>query len=100
MEPQVESIVYHVRQGGRFVFDIKPKDEKKDQSGGPRIRCPKCRWNPRAHDRWMCHCGHTWNTFDTRAKCPGCGYQWTETACLACLEMSPHENWYEKDRPS
>jgi len=63
---------------------------------GPRIRCPRCRWVPRRHDRWVCHpdCRHVWNTFDTGGRCPGCGFQWTWTACLACGARSPHQDWY------
>jgi len=64
---------------------------------GPRIRCPKCNWSPRAHDRWMCKCGHIWNTFDTGGVCPACLYQWTMTACLACHLWSPHSDWYTQD---
>jgi len=99
MEPELEPIPYHTKQGGRFQFDLKDKVEKKNASGGGRIRCPKCQWNPQSHDRWMCHCGHTWNTFDTRGKCPGCGHQWNQTMCLACFEWSEHEAWYEKEKP-
>ena len=98
MEPQIEPITYHARQGGRFQFDLKPKVEKKDASSGGRIRCPRCLWKPGSGDRWMCHCGHTWNTFDTRGKCPGCGFQWTQTMCLSCFEWSEHDAWYEKPR--
>jgi hypothetical protein len=63
----------------------------------PRIRCPKCGYQPRRDDRWMCEpgCGHEWNTFDTRALCPGCGYQWRDTSCPRCEEWSPHDDWYE-----
>lgn len=82
-----------------------------DEEEGPefeRIRCPACRWRPRASDLWECgDCGHpeyffggcgtAWNTFDTRGLCPGCGHQWRWTFCLSCWEWSPHEDWYEKD---
>ena len=61
------------------------------------IRCPACKWRPRRFDRWYCTCGHTWNTFDTRGKCPACSYQWLETQCLACHVMSPHDDWYGDD---
>ena len=58
------------------------------------IRCPKCAWIPTKSSRWSCTCLHIWNTFDTRGKCPKCNRQWTETACPACKQMSPHEAWY------
>jgi hypothetical protein len=61
---------------------------------GPRIRCPKCNWSPRAEDRWFCKCGHSWNTFDTGGVCPACLFQWNSTACLQCGEWSPHSDWY------
>jgi hypothetical protein len=63
---------------------------------GPRIRCPKCAWEPSRADRWCCFegCGHVWNTFETRGVCPGCGKQWTETVCLRCNQWSPHDDWY------
>jgi hypothetical protein len=77
-------------------------NEKKSGISGPRIRCPLCGWRPGKHDRWLClHpaptgvCGHRWNTFDTGGICPACLYQWTVTACLSCLRMSPHSDWYE-----
>ena len=65
-------------------------------AGRPRIRCPRCGWQPRAEDRWQCTCLHVWNTFDTRGRCPACAFQWTETMCPSCARFSPHEDWYEK----
>jgi hypothetical protein len=61
---------------------------------GARVRCPKCEWKPSVESRWGCRCGHRWNTFWTRGLCPRCRYQWTETMCLACGEVSPHNDWY------
>jgi hypothetical protein len=65
-------------------------------SDEPEIYCPKCRWRPRAEDRWVCmpSCGTRWNTFWTRGTCPGCSHTWTVTQCLACHEVSPHRQWY------
>lgn len=69
-----------------------------------RIRCPLCKWQPKAESRWFCSddrfhfgCGTEWNTFDTRGVCPGCQYQWKWTDCLRCFRASPHEEWYEED---
>jgi hypothetical protein len=59
-----------------------------------RIRCPKCAWRPGRHDRWLCSCGHTWNTFDTHGVCPACGHAWRDTMCLRCQQWSPHVAWY------
>jgi len=69
--------------------------EERVGPSGPRIRCPKCGWTPRREDRWMCTCGHSWNTFDTGGVCPGCLHQWKETQCLSCGRWSPHSDWYE-----
>ena len=58
------------------------------------IRCPKCNWTPRSKVLWSCKCGYSWNTFNTRGLCPGCGYQWEITGCFQCGAMSPHLDWY------
>jgi hypothetical protein len=66
-----------------------------DEDAGKRgIRCPRCAWTPRPGDRWMCLCLHSWNTFDTRGRCPSCGQQWLDTQCLSCGAWSPHKAWY------
>jgi hypothetical protein len=101
LEPFFDSTIYRAKETGpRFDFEVKNRIEKKKAGSGGGIRCPKCRWIPRKHDNWMCHCRHVWHTFDTRGKCPGCGFQWSQTKCLACLEWSAHEAWYEKENPS
>jgi hypothetical protein len=63
--------------------------------GRRRIRCPRCGWEPGRHDRWMCTCLHSWNTFDTGGVCPACERRWTETQCRRCAAWSRHEDWYE-----
>ena len=65
-----------------------------------KIRCPQCGWNPGKHDRWMCACGHIWNTFDTRGICPACDAAWRDTQCLRCHAWSLHESWYDDDEPT
>lgn len=64
-----------------------------------KIACPKCSWEPDGGEYWGCSkCGHTWNTFETAARCPKCGFQYTDTQCIpfrgGCHQMSPHEDWY------
>ncbi|MBN9161413.1 MAG: hypothetical protein BGO98_37570 [Myxococcales bacterium 68-20] len=59
-----------------------------------RIRCPRCRWQPRKSDRWECVCSHLWHAFDTCGRCPECKNQWRETQCLRCAEWSAHGAWY------
>lgn len=82
------------------VKDTPPEKKPGDEPGGPkgpRIRCPRCGWQPRAHDVWMCHCRHLWNTFDTGGVCPACLYQWKITACPRCQQWSAHSEWYAQD---
>jgi hypothetical protein len=73
-----------------------------------RIRCPLCKWQPKASHRWFCApcdhpeyfddgCGACWNTFSTRGRCPGCNHQWRWTACLNCAGWSLHDDWYENE---
>lgn len=61
---------------------------------GRLIRCPKCNFQPPQEVRWICKCGHVWNTFWTSGKCPACHFQWEATACPQCGEMSEHHAWY------
>jgi hypothetical protein len=82
------------RGGGVDVrFDLSSK-EGSPRHGGPRIRCPRCGWEPERDSRWSCSCLHSWNTFDTEGRCPACGRQWVETQCLRCHQWSPHREWY------
>ncbi|HVL67006.1 MAG TPA: hypothetical protein VM364_07065 [Vicinamibacterales bacterium] len=81
-----------------FLFSTDKQVRDKLRGGSFRIRCPKCQWQPGRQDTWCCTpgCGHVWNTFDTRALCPGCSKQWTHTSCLRCTEWSLHEEWYDE----
>jgi hypothetical protein len=90
----------------KIIEDEVSEDDSNEYS---RIRCPLCKWQPQASSRWYCAstgfpefylngCGTTWNTFDTRGKCPGCGHQWRWTTCLSCHRASLHEDWYLKNR--
>ena len=64
-----------------------------------KIYCPKCRWEPRDWDIWVCQpsCGHEWNTFDTGGVCPSCSHVWDQTQCPMCGQWSPHLDWYHDD---
>jgi hypothetical protein len=88
---------------GEVTLDPSATEEESEELQG--IRCPLCGWVPKSSSRWMCvSCPHpegftkgcwtTWNTFDTRGQCPGCGHQWRWTACLHCEGWSLHEHWY------
>ena len=60
-----------------------------------KIYCPKCSWEPRNSSRWYCtDCSHCWNTFETAATCPECGYTHEKTQCLSCHRSSDHGAWY------
>jgi hypothetical protein len=61
---------------------------------GHLIRCPKCRFQPSQDVRWVCKCGHVWNTFWTKGNCPECHFQWEVTGCPQCGETSEHRAWY------
>jgi hypothetical protein len=85
-----------VRSGRpRVVVDFSGLRKRRE-----RIRCPACTWQPSKADAWCCApagCGYVWNTFETRALCPGCSKRWTHTECLRCNVSSPHEAWYEEE---
>jgi hypothetical protein len=81
-------------------------EEPARDTAAPRIRCPKCGWQPERSSTWLClsgpgpeppfeACGTAWNTFDTGGRCPGCDHQWHWTTCLHCHEWSPHLDWYD-----
>jgi hypothetical protein len=95
-----------------FQERLKPAETTKkgtahdNAPGFSRIRCPLCKWRPKASSRWYCGdcdypeyffdgCGTAWNTFKTRGRCPGCGHQWRWTICLSCHRWFRHEEWYE-----
>jgi len=62
-----------------------------------RIQCPICEWNPDGEKHWTCSCGHKWNTFKTKGKCPKCKTQWKETSCPGCGKNTPHIDWYKTE---
>jgi hypothetical protein len=61
------------------------------------IQCEYCEWKPDGGKHWTCTCRHTWNTFETKGKCPNCGIQWEETSCIGCKQSSLHKNWYKTE---
>jgi hypothetical protein len=86
-------------------FKLEPRKDTMDAKA--RIRCPHCQWQPTKASRWHClsmgqpenyahGCGNSWNTFDTRGRCPGCSHQWRHTTCHKCEQTSLHDDWYEK----
>ena len=97
---RLELLKKHGPDPEQELIDALQAAEEKPEVPYDGIRCPRCGWRPTASSRWQClqPCFHVWNTFDTRGHCPGCGYQWLQTQCLACHVMSPHEEWYERPR--
>jgi hypothetical protein len=100
------------RRGGQpLMVPVITADPDDDRDTPPRIRCPQCDWQPGRSSRWSCldhrgypeyfsaGCGMSWNTFDTRGRCPGCSYQWRWTICLACARWSRHQDWYKEGEP-
>jgi Zn-dependent protease len=68
------------------------RDEKLPRREG--FACPSCRMAPPVGERWKCgHCGQLFDTFETRAKCPGCGVKYEATMCLHCKEQHPMKDW-------
>ncbi len=59
------------------------------------IQCSICEWNPDGEKHWACSCGHVWNTFKTKGKCPKCKTQWEKTWCPGCGKSTPHKDWYK-----
>lgn len=65
-----------------------------------KIECPQCGWKPDGTPYWMCSkCHYIWNTFDTAAQCPACGFQHEYTSCIphagGCYAYEPHVDWYK-----
>jgi hypothetical protein len=88
---------------------LKKLESETDETDFRRIRCPLCRWQPDSASRWFCAdcdfpeyfyggCWTSWNTFETKGKCPGCGHCWRWTSCLRCGGWAKHEDWYENDK--
>src|SRR5690349_16821519 len=59
------------------------------------IQCSACEWQPDGEIHWACSCGHRWNTFQTKGKCPECKIQWEQTWCPGCGKSTPHKDWYK-----
>jgi hypothetical protein len=69
----------------------------------PDVACPACGVSPYIGTQWVCApdgCGGTFDTFQTRARCPHCSAQFAWTACPACHKASSHKAWYRGAAPS
>lgn len=86
--------VFLLRRSSGGAVTARPIEVPGAGTGGVRIRCPRCGWEPGKDDRWLCLCGHVWNTFDTGGVCPACAFEWEYTACHRCHAWSRHGEWY------
>ncbi|MDQ3634556.1 MAG: hypothetical protein M3405_08620 [Acidobacteriota bacterium] len=98
-------IFFTLLQKNPEVEQIIVEKLKEDGTDFSSIRCPHCKWQPKASNTWFCSdcdfpeyfyggCETAWNTFSTHGKCPGCKYQWRWTSCLSCSEWALHADWY------
>ena len=104
--PETATVEWQLKKSGApEIVTIETADPMRHTSA-PRIRCPKCQWQPDRSSTWVCwsgpgpeppfeSCGAAWHTFDTGGRCPGCSHQWQWTTCLRCQEWSRHLDWYE-----
>ncbi len=83
-------------------FDRVDQTDLEEAQQPPRIRCPRCGYEPNRRDRWSCTarlasgelCLESWNTFATRGVCPACTHRYLRTQCVRCGGWSLHEDWY------
>jgi Zn-dependent protease len=58
------------------------------------VACPECKTAPPIGEFWKCgNCGQAFDTFQTRAVCPGCATQFAVTKCLDCGAVHPMSEW-------
>jgi Zn-dependent protease len=59
------------------------------------VACPECKTAPPIGEFWKCgRCGQAFDTFQTRAVCPGCATQFAVTKCLDCGAVHPMSEWF------
>ena len=65
---------------------------------GPHRReaaCPSCGASPVIGNYWVCdECRTRFDTFRTRAQCPGCGKLFPVTHCPVCFQAHPVGKWF------
>jgi Zn-dependent protease len=67
--------------------------------------CPSCGFSPPLGNFWRCdECGTSFDTFDCRAQCPGCGKLFRLTTCPNCGKQHFINEWFDaaagKENPS
>ena len=56
--------------------------------------CPSCGAKPPLGPHWRCaQCQRPFDTFESGAKCPWCGAQFSNTTCMDCQKSSPMRDW-------
>jgi hypothetical protein len=93
-------VLLFLKQEPRIRSTPGTREDSRTRGGRNRIRCPRCGWEPRQEDRWMCLCLRVWNTFETGGVCPACRRGWSQTQCLRCHQWSLHADWYAPDGDS
>ncbi len=67
-------------------FESQPRHE--------RISCPACGTAPFRGEWWSCgKCGHKFDIFATRGRCPSCGTDYETAACPECRRSHPIDDW-------
>jgi Zn-dependent protease len=57
--------------------------------------CPSCHTQPIMGDHWTCSvCRTKFDTFAHNGVCPGCGEEYSTTACPACGQSHPIDEWF------
>ena len=64
---------------------------------GPRHKdyaCPSCKAAPLIGNYWLCpQCKKGFDTFTSKAQCPGCRTSFATTSCASCGERNPIDRW-------
>lgn len=61
----------------------------------PRVRCPRCSWEPDGEPHWTCTCGNPWDILRYHGRCPACNAREELVVCPDCVVASPILHWYE-----
>lgn len=65
---------------------------------GPRYQeyaCPSCKAAPLMGNYWVCsQCKKPFDTFASKAQCPGCRTSFASTRCPSCGESNPLDRWW------
>jgi Zn-dependent protease len=78
--------------GGMQQARVLLRREKMPRRAG--FACPSCKVAPPLGALWRCSkCSQSFDTFETRGKCPGCEAQYPITMCGECRRQYPMQEW-------